>query len=68
MALVDYLDYFARSKLGTGLAKWRGYVLGQLGNLFRVGGKKGADLSLFRIGGGLLGAGAIAAPFLMGGA
>jgi hypothetical protein len=40
---------------------------GQLGNLFRVGGKKGADLSLFRIGGGLLGAGAIAAPFLMGG-
>jgi hypothetical protein len=42
-------------------------MLGQLGNLFRVGGKKGADLSLFRIGGGLLGAGAIAAPFFMGG-
>ena len=57
---------FARSKLGTGLASGEG-MLGQLGNLFRVGGKKGADLSLFRIGGGLLGAGAIAAPFLMGG-
>jgi hypothetical protein len=57
---------FARSRLGTGLASGEG-MLGQLGNLFRVGGKKGADLSLFRIGGGLLGAGAIAAPFLMGG-
>jgi len=57
---------FARSKLGTGLASGEG-MLGQLGNLFRVGGKKGADLSLFRTAGGLLGAGAIAAPFLMGG-
>jgi hypothetical protein len=57
---------FARSRLGTGLASGEG-MLGQLGNLFRVGGKKGADLSLFRIGGGLLGAGAIAAPFFMGG-
>ena len=42
-------------------------MLGQLGNLFRVGGEKGNPFSLFRIGGGLLGAGAIAAPFLMGG-
>ena len=51
------------------LSKIRGGegMLGQLGNIFRVGGKKGADLSLFRVGGGLLGAGAIAAPFLMGG-
>ena len=50
------------------LSKIRGGegMLGQLGNIFRVGGKKGADLSLFRVGGGLLGAGAIAAPFLMG--
>ena len=57
---------FARSKLGTGLASGEG-MLGQLGNLFRVGGEKGNPFSLFRIGGGLLGAGAIAAPFLMGG-
>ena len=57
---------FARSKLGTGLASGEG-MLGQLGNLFKVGGKKDNPFSLFRIGGGLLGAGAIAAPFLMGG-
>jgi len=57
---------FARSKLGAGLASGEG-MLGQLGNLFRVGGEKGNPFSLFRIGGGLLGAGAIAAPFLMGG-
>ena len=42
-------------------------MLGQLGNIFRVGGEKANPFSLFRIGGGLLGAGAIAAPFLMGG-
>jgi len=42
-------------------------MLGQLGNIFRVGGEKDADLSLFRVGGGLLGATALAAPFLMGG-
>ena len=57
---------FARSKLGTGLASGEG-MLGQLGNLFRVGGQKGNPLSLFRTAGGLLGAGAIAAPFFMGG-
>ena len=41
--------------------------LGQLGNAFRVKGEAGNPFSLFRIGGGLLGAGAVAAPFLMGG-
>jgi hypothetical protein len=41
--------------------------LSTLGDLFRVGGKAGADFSVPRILGGLAGAGAIAAPFLMGG-
>ena len=57
---------FAKSKLGTGLASGEG-MLGQLGNLFRVGGDAKNPFSIFRVGGGLLGAGAIAAPFLMGG-
>jgi hypothetical protein len=64
--LLQQAGGFSGLRLGTGLASGEG-MLGQLGNLFRVGGKKGADLSLFRIGGGLLGAGAIAAPFFMGG-
>jgi len=38
-----------------------------LGDLFRVGGKEGAKFSIPRILGGALGAGAIAAPFFMGG-
>ena len=42
-------------------------MLGQLGNVFRVGGEKDNPFSLFRLAGGLAGAGALAAPFLMGG-
>jgi len=57
---------FAKSRFGQAVSGGDG-MLGQLGNLFRVGGKKGADLSLFRTAGGILGAGALAAPFLMGG-
>jgi len=55
--------------LGGLLAKVKGGegMLGQLGNIFRVGGQADNPFSIFRIGGGLLGAGAIAAPFLMGG-
>ena len=41
--------------------------LSTLGDLFRVGGAEGAKFSVPRILGGLAGAGAIAAPFLMGG-
>ena len=57
---------FAKSKLGQGLSGGEGF-LGQIGNIFRVGGKKDNPFSVFRIGGGLLGAGALAAPFLMRG-
>jgi hypothetical protein len=55
--------------LGALLGKIKGGegMLGQLGNIFRVGGEKANPFSLFRLGGGILGAGAIAAPFLMGG-
>ena len=55
--------------LGGLLSKIRGGegMLGQLGNVFRVGGEKDNPFSLFRVGGGLLGATALAAPFLMGG-
>ncbi len=55
--------------LGGLLGKIKGGegMLGQLGNVFRVGGKKGNPFSLFRTAGGVLGAGAIAAPFFMGG-
>ena len=42
-------------------------MLGQLGNVFRVGGKKDNPFSLFRTAGGIAGLGAIAAPFFMGG-
>ena len=42
-------------------------MLGQLGNVFRIGGEKGADFSALRLLGGAAGLGAIAAPFLMGG-
>ena len=41
--------------------------LSTLGDLFRVGGKAGADFSIPRLLGGGLGAAAIAAPFFMGG-
>ena len=57
---------FAKSRLGTGLSSGEGF-LGQIGNIFRVGGKKDNPFSVFRVGGGLLGAGALAAPFLMKG-
>ena len=57
---------FAKSKLGQGLSGGEGF-LGQIGNMFRVGGKKDNPFSVFRVGGGLLGAGALAAPFLMKG-
>ena len=57
---------FAKSKLGKGLSGGEGF-LGQIGNIFRVGGKKDNPFSVFRVGGGLLGAGALAAPFLMKG-
>ena len=54
--------------LGSIISRIRGGegMLGQLGNVFRVGGKKDNPLSIFRTGGALLGAGALAAPFLMG--
>ena len=57
-----------RSGLGSLVSKFKGGegMLGQLGNVFRVGGKKDNPFSIFRVGGGLLGASALAAPFLMG--
>ena len=55
----------AGSNLLTGLKSGEGF-LGQLGNVFRVGGDKDADFSALRLLGGGLGAAAIAAPFLMG--
>jgi hypothetical protein len=55
----------AGSNLLTGLKSREGF-LGQLGNVFRVGGEKDADFSALRLLGGGLGAAAIAAPFLMG--
>ena len=56
------------SNLLTGLKSREG-LLGQLGNVFRVGGGKEEDspFSALRLLGGGLGAAAIAAPFLMGG-
>ena len=57
---------FARSKLGTGLTSGKGF-LGQIGNVFRVGGDKANPFSALRLLGGAAGLGAIAAPFLMGG-
>ena len=44
-----------------------GGKLSTIGDIFRVGGKAGADFSALRLLGGGLGAAAIAAPFLMGG-
>jgi hypothetical protein len=57
---------FARSKLGTGLTSGEGF-LGQIGNVFRVGGDKANPFSALRLLGGAAGLGAVAAPFLMGG-
>jgi len=42
-------------------------IMGKFGNMFREGGKKGADFSMGRMLMGGLGATAIAAPFFMGG-
>ena len=47
--------------------KGREGFLGQIGNVFRVGGDKDADFSALRLLGGGLGAAAIAAPLFMGG-
>ena len=60
---------------GQGLARFSNLLspfkatgkLSTLGDIFRVGGKAGADFSVPRLLGGGLGAAAIAAPFLMGG-
>ena len=41
--------------------------LGQIGNVFKVGGEKDNPFSIFRLAGGAAGLGALAAPFLMGG-
>ena len=55
--------------LGSGLSSLfgTGGKLSTIGDIFRVGGKAGADFSALRLLGGGLGAAAIAAPFLMGG-
>ena len=50
----------------TGLKSGEGF-LGQIGNVFKVGGEAGNPFSIFRLAGGAAGLGAIAAPFLMGG-
>ena len=50
------------SKFGGGKG-----MLGQLGNIFKVGGQAGNPLSIFRVAGGLGALGAIGAPFFMGG-
>jgi len=54
--------------LGGLLSKIRGGegFLGQIGNVFRQGGKKENPFSIFRLAGGAAGLGALAAPFLMG--
>jgi hypothetical protein len=52
---------FASKYFGTGTK------LQSIGDIFRVGGKAGADVSALRLLGGGLGAAAVAAPFLMGG-
>ena len=55
--------------LGGGLSSLfgTGGKLSTIGDIFRVGGKAGADISALRVLGGALGAGAIAAPFFLGG-
>ena len=50
----------------SGLKSGEGF-LGQIGNVFRVGGDKANPFSALRLLGGGLGAAAVAAPFLMGG-
>ena len=55
--------------LGGGLSSLfgTGGKLSTIGDIFRVGGKAGADFSALRLLGGGLGAAAVAAPFFMGG-
>ena len=50
----------------TGLKSGEGF-LGQIGNVFKVGGEAGNPFSIFRLAGGAAGLGALAAPFLMSG-
>ena len=57
---------FSGSKFGQALTSGEGF-LGTIGNVFRVGGDPTKGISGLRVLGGLAGAGAIAAPFLMGG-
>ena len=52
---------------GIGALLGQGGKFSTLGDIFRVGGAEGAKFSVPRILGGLGAAGAIAAPFLMGG-
>ena len=57
----------AGSGLLSGLTAGDDSFLGQIGNVFRIGGEAGNKFSALRLLGGGLGAAAIAAPFLMGG-
>ena len=57
----------AGSGLLSGLQSGDQSFLGQIGNVFRVGGEADNKFSALRLLGGGLGAAAIAAPFLMGG-
>ena len=50
----------------SGLKSGEGF-LGQIGNVFKVGGEADNPFSIFRLAGGAAGLGALAAPFLMGG-
>jgi len=61
--LGNFANLFAKTKAGLGT----GGKFSTLGDLFRVGGKSGANFSIPRMLAGGLGATAIAAPFLMGG-
>jgi len=60
------LNLLKGSSFGKGLTSGEGF-LGSIGNVFRVGGDPTKGISGLRVLGGLAGAGAIAAPFLMGG-
>ena len=64
-----FLGRFAPSKIGAGISSLfgTGGKLSTIGNLFRVGGEAGADVSVPRLLAGLGIGSAVAAPFLMGG-
>jgi len=57
----------AGSGLFSGLTGGGDSFLGQIGNVFRIGGDADNKFSALRLLGGAAGLGAIAAPFLMGG-